>query len=103
MSTIEQRVMANVGMIYIARQFVSVSALKFYAVVVAGFSLWQLTWIHRVLENWQQVGFSGTWSFITYALLHTSLPVQLALVILVGMGAWLLRDLMRPVRLRPAF
>lgn len=96
--------MANVGVIYTARQFVSASALKLYASAVAVVALVQLTWVHRVFENWSQVGLAGTWQYMSYALLHTSLPVQLALALLVVMGAGLVRDLVKPTQtLRHAF
>ncbi len=87
--------MASVGVIYGARKLLSATALKVYALAVAGYALVQLTWVHRVFENWANVGIGGTWEFATYALLHTNLPVQIALGILAVLGLSLLRDMVR--------
>ncbi len=104
MSKIEQQVMASVGVIYTVRQFVSASAIKLYALVVAAIALVQLTWVHMVFANWSQVGFAGTFNFLTYAILHTHPAVQLTVIVLVVAGVSLARDLMRPVRIaRHAF
>ncbi len=87
--------MASVGVIYAARTLLSATALKLYAFAVAAFALVQMTWVHRVFENWAQVGLAGTWQFVSYAVLHTHLPVQVALVVLAVLGLSLLRDAVR--------
>ena len=87
--------MASVGVIYIGRTLTSMTALKLYAFVVAAYALVQFTWVHKVLANWAGVGLAGTWDFVTYAVLHTHLPVQVALVVLTILGLSLLRDAVR--------
>lgn len=104
MSTIEQKVMANVGVIYTARQFVSAAAIKLYMLIATAIVLVQLTWVHKVFANWANVGLGRTFQFFSYAILHTHLSVQLTLVVLAVVGVSLARDLLRPVRLpRHAF
>lgn len=97
-SKIEQKVMGNVAAIHTARQFVSASAIKLYILLGSLFALVQLTWVHRVFANWAQVGFKGTFEFLSYALLHTSPTVQITLAVVLVAGILLVRDLMRPVR-----
>lgn len=94
-SDIERQVMASVGVIYAGRQLLSAAAIKLYVCAAAAWGLVQLVWVHRVFENWQQVGLGGTWRFLTYALLHTSLPVQLTLLVLAVAAVSLVRDLFR--------
>lgn len=94
-STIEQQVMASVGVIYAGRQLLGMTALKLYALVVAVYALVQFTWVHKVLANWAGVGLAGTWQFVTYAVMHTHLPVQITLVVLAVVGLSLLRDAVR--------
>ena len=94
-SAIEQRVMASVGVIYTARQLVSTMALKLYVLVAGLYALVQLTWVHRVFQNWQTVGLSHTWQFASYAVLHTQLAVQLTLAVIAVAGLWFMADLTR--------
>jgi hypothetical protein len=91
----EQRVMASVATLYAARQLMSLSAFKVYALVASGIALWQFTWVHKVLGNWAHVGLSGTWSYLSFAILHTHLPVQIALAVAVAAGVSLLVDAIR--------
>src|SRR3990167_6854438 len=95
MTTIEKRVMASVGIIYAAYVLVSGTALKVYALVLSGWTLVQLTWVHKVFENWAHVGLSGTFQFVTYAVMHTHLAVQLTLAVLLVAGVMLARDMVR--------
>ena len=95
-SKIEQQVMASVGVVYTARRLVSASAFKLYATVASALALWQLVWVHRVFENWSQVGVQGSAQFVWSAILHAHLPVQLALLVAIFAGVSLVRDLMRP-------
>lgn len=99
-SNIERQVMASVGVVYAARQLVSATALKLYVLAVAAYALLQLVWVHKVFENWAHVGLSGTWNFVSYAVLHTNLPVQIALILMAVMGLSLMRDAIRTL-LRP--
>jgi hypothetical protein len=97
-ATIEQQVMANVGVIYTARQFVGVPAIKLYVLFAGLIALVQLTWVHKVFANWAAVGFDGSLQFVSYALLHTHPAVQVTLAALAVVGISLLRDLVRPTR-----
>mgnify|MGYP001609837395 FL=1 len=92
-SKIEQQVMAGVGVIYAVRQLISATALKLYICAASLYGLVQLVWVHRVFENWTNVGLSGTAQFITSAVLNTHLPVQLTLLVLMFAGVSLLLDL----------
>jgi len=94
-SKIEQQVMASVGIIYLGRSLMSATALKLYVFVAAAYTLVQLTWVHKVFANWAHVGLGGTWQFVTYAILHTHLPVQVALMVLAVAGILLVRDAVR--------
>ncbi len=94
-SKIEQQVMAGVGVIYTVRTLTNATALKLYSFVAASYVLVQLTWVHKVFANWAHVGLSGTGQFVTYAVLHTHLPVQLTLVVLAVISISLLRDAVR--------
>ncbi len=97
MTKIEQRVMASVGIIYAAYLLVGGTALKVYALVLSGWTLVQLTWVHKVFENWAHVGLSGTFQFVTYAVMYTHLAVQLTLAVLLVAGILLARDFTRSV------
>ncbi len=94
-SKIEQQVMAGVGVIYAVRQLLSATALKLYICAASLYGLVQLVWVHRVFENWTNVGLSGTAQFVTSAVLNTHLPVQLTLLVLMFAGISLLVDMMR--------
>ena len=94
-SKIETQVMASVGVLYAARQVASVTALKLYVCAASLYGLVQLVWVHRVFENWANVGLEGTFTFLADALLTTSLPVQLTLLVLAVAGLSLARDMAR--------
>lgn len=94
-SRIEQQVMAGVGVIWGAKLLASATALKLYVLAVTGWALVQLTWVHMVFQNWAHVGAAGTWTFVTYAVLHTQFAVQLTLAAIAVAGLWLLADLTR--------
>ncbi len=87
--------MAGVGIIYAVRQLISATALKLYICAASLYGLVQLVWVHRVFENWANVGVQGTVQFMTSAVLNTHLPVQLTLLVLAIAGVSLLRDLVR--------
>jgi len=87
--------MASVGVIYATRQLISATALKLYVFAVAVYALVQLTWVHKVFANWAHVGLAGSWQFVTYALLHTHLAVQVTLVVLAVAGLSLIADAIR--------
>ena len=87
--------MASVGVIYAARQLISATALKLYAFAAAVYALVQLTWVHKVFANWAHVGLAGSWQFVTYAVLHTHLAVQVTLLVLAVAGLSLIADAIR--------
>jgi hypothetical protein len=94
-SKIEQQVMAGVGVVYAARQLVSTTALKLYVCVLSLYGIGRLVWVSHVFDNWSRVGLDGTFQFVTSAVLHTHLPVQIALLVLAIAAAGLIRDLAR--------
>lgn len=96
-SKIEQQVMASVGVIYVARQLVSRTALKLYVCVATLWGIGQLVWVARVFENLSHVGINGFVHFVTVALLNTDILVQAALVIGAIAFVSLLTDLVKPV------
>ncbi len=99
MATIEQRVMASVGVIYTARQFVSAAALKLYACAVAALALWQLTWVHYVFANfYESAGHGGAAQFVLSAFTHTHAATLAALLVLIFAGVSLTRDLLKPTQ-----
>jgi hypothetical protein len=85
-SRIEQKVMAGVAVVYAGRLLLSRLALELYVLAASGVALWQFTWVHRVFENWAHVGLSGTWGYVTYAVVHTHLPTQMALAAAAAAG-----------------
>lgn len=87
--------MASVAVIHAARLAASRIALECYALALAAVALWQLTWVHKVFANWAQVGLSGTWKFLSYAVLHTHLAVQLSLLVVAVAGIALVADALR--------
>ncbi len=94
-SKIEQKVMASVGTIYTARQLVSATALKLYVCAISLYGIARLVWVSRVWDNLAQVGWGNALNFVSYAFMHTHLPVQIALVALIVAGIGLLVDLVR--------
>jgi hypothetical protein len=87
--------MASVGTVYAVRQLRSLTAFKVYALLASGVALWKFTWVHKVLGNWAQVGLSGTWNYLSYAVMHTHLPVQVALAVAAVAGISLVVDAIR--------
>jgi microsomal dipeptidase-like Zn-dependent dipeptidase len=94
-SKIEKQVMASVGIIYTGRKLLGATALKVYGLTTVGYVLVQLIWVHKIFENWAHVGLAGTWQFLTYAVFHTHLSVQIALGVFAVLGLSLLRDALR--------
>ena len=83
-TTIEQRVMANVGVIYSARKVFSATALKAYILVLSALVLWKLVWITKVMQNFAIVeknGIAAVGNYMVYAVVHTHPVVQLTLAI----------------------
>ncbi len=94
-SKIEQQVMASVGVIYSARQLASVTALKLYICVLSLIGLAKLVWVARVWENFSSAGWGNAFNFTSYAVLHTHLPVQIALAAFVVAGVWFAADILK--------
>ena len=94
--------MASVGVVYAARQLVNATALKLYACAFSLYGLVQLVWVHRVFENWAQVGLQGSAQFVTSAVLNTHLSVQVVLMVFAVAGVSLLLDLVRSAAPRSA-
>ncbi len=94
-SRIESQVMASVGTIYIARQLVSATALKLYICALSVVGLWKLVWVHRVFENFSQVGIGNAGNFIYAALINAGVVVLVVLAVLVVAGVSLIIDFVR--------
>ena len=83
-SNIERQVMASVGVIHTARRMFSRTALKVYTLVASVYTLGILVWVSRVGENLAQVmngGVLAVGDYVLYAVTHTSVAVQVVLVV----------------------
>jgi hypothetical protein len=83
-STIERQVMASVGVIHTVRRLVSFTALKVYALVASVYAFGALVWVAQVQNNLLHVANQGVLAvgnFVLYAVMHTSIAVQLVLVV----------------------
>lgn len=103
-STIEQRVMASVGAIYLLRRVTGWRALKVYALLASSIALWQLVWVHKVFDNFFAVEKKGTGAIANYALealMHTQVAVQLTLLVATITCVSLVLDTMRTQKTRP--
>jgi len=84
MSKIEERVMANITLIYAARILKSATALKLYALIGSAVGLVALVSISNVVANFVNAAEGGVGSmavFTVSAVLGTTLVVQLALAV----------------------
>jgi hypothetical protein len=105
-SKIEQQVMASVGVIYTARMLTNATALKVYALVLSVWGIGRLVWVSKVLSNFWAVeknGIGSVSNYLLYAVEHTHLTVQLALLVaavaFVGLVVDAARSLSTPSRL----
>lgn len=106
MSKIEQQVLASVGVIHAARRAVSATALKLYALAASVYALGILVWVSKVEENLLNVmngGILAVGNYALFAVTHTSVAVQAALVVAALALASLAADVSRSVMRRPAF
>jgi hypothetical protein len=94
-SRIEQNVMASVAAIHTGRVLTGTTALKLYISILALWSLGQLVFVQRVVENFKAVGLDGAFNFFLTALTHTDLWVQLMLAAFVIAAVLLVRDIAR--------
>jgi hypothetical protein len=102
---IEQQVMASVGVIHTVRRATSATALKVYALVASVYALGALVWVSRIGENLAQVmqgGVLAVGNFVLYAALHTTIAVQLVLVVAIVALASLAVDAVRALTPRNA-
>lgn len=97
-STIERQVMASVGTIYAARQLTSLTALKVYALILSLWGIGRLVWVSKIFANFMQVEKSGAGAitnYTLYAVEHTHLAVQLALLVAIVAAVSLALDAVR--------
>lgn len=83
-SNIEQRVMANVSLIYAGRILLSNTALKLYALVLSVIGIATFVSVSNVISNFvnsSQAGAGGMFFFTVSAVLGTTLVVQVALAV----------------------
>lgn len=88
MSTIEQKVMASVGVIYTWRRLTSAAALRAYVLMLCAGGIAALVSVSNVLQNFIASLESGridhVATFIYVAVTSTALPVQLALTVAIA-------------------
>lgn len=90
--------MASVGVIYTARSLVGPVALKLYVLALSLWSIARLVWVSKVFDNFSAVSKGGVESIATFSLFavtHTTLFVQLALIVAMGAVVGLCVDLVR--------
>jgi hypothetical protein len=83
-SKIEQRVMANVGAVYTARALTGATALKVYVLILSLWTVGRLVWVSRVLDNFVAIeknGIGAAFNYALYAIGHTHVGVQVALLL----------------------
>jgi hypothetical protein len=103
-TTIEERVMANVSVIYMARKVFGTTALKLYVLAIAAVALWKLVWVTRIEQNFLQVMHGGAvaaGNYAVYAVLHTHPVVQLTLAVAAVAFVMLVADLVRAAASTP--
>ena len=99
-SNIEQRVMANVGVIYTTRKVFGPTMLKAYVLVLSALALWRLVWVTRIEQNFANVMHGGAVAvskYAVYAFLHTHLAVQITVAVAAVAFVMLLADLLRSI------
>jgi hypothetical protein len=97
-TNIEQRVMANVGVIYGTRKAFGATALKAYVLVLSALALWKLVWVTKVMQNFATVeknGIAALGNYALYAVVHTHPVVQLTLAVAAVAFVMLFADLFR--------
>lgn len=99
-SKIESQVMASVGAIYAARRLVSATAFKLYALAASVYALGVLVWVSKIEENLLHIANGGVLAvgnFVLYAAVHTSIAVQLVLLVAMIALVSLAADIVRSV------
>ncbi len=105
-STIEQQVMASVGVIYWAKALVSATAVKAYALVASVYALGALVWVAHIEENFLQVmngGVLAVGNFALSAVSNTSMAVQAVLLVAIFAMGSLALDLAKTVSTRSRY
>lgn len=90
--------MASVGVIYTARSLVGPVALKIYLLALSLWSIGRLVWVSKVFDNFGTVSKGGLESIATFSLVavtHTTVVVQLALVVTMATLVGLCIDMVR--------
>lgn len=106
MSTIEQKVMASVGVIYTARRLASMTALKVYALALSCVGLVAFVSVSNVLHNFVDAMSGGVGKVFSYsfvAVTSTTLPVQAVLMVGVLALLSLAADMARSLKEQKAF
>ena len=92
--------MASVAVIYAVRKLTSRTALEFYALAVSFVGIFMFVSVPHVAQNFSLIashGLSGISTFVLSAVTHTSIMVQLTLLLGIGAVGLLLVDLVRSV------
>jgi hypothetical protein len=103
---IEQRVMANVGVIYSTRKVFSTTALKAYVLVLSALALWRLVWVTKVMQNFAIVeknGIAAVGNYVVSAVVHTHPIVQVTLAVAAIAFILLFADLFRATSTKQQF
>lgn len=98
MSKIEERVMAGVAMVYVARRLMSRTALECYALFLSAFCLTLFVSLPHVEHNFLVVergGLPSTATYLVSAVLNTRVAVQAVLLLGVVAVALLVWDAAR--------
>lgn len=101
MSNLEQRIMANVAMIYTARKLVGKTALKCYVLLACFAGIAFFVSLPHVAHNFGDVAHGGVGSialFILTAVLSTTILVQIALLLSAAAFVSLITDYLRGTR-----
>ncbi|MDE2213115.1 MAG: hypothetical protein KGJ34_01090 [Patescibacteria group bacterium] len=101
MSTIEQRTMATVRLIYFGRLLMSRTALESYFLALSLLGIASFVSVPHVLQNLSQVGVGGSALFLTTAIAKTKLLVQGALFIAAVAFLALLMDICKALQRIP--
>jgi hypothetical protein len=102
MSNLEQKVMANVGLIYTIRKMGGRTALKLYVMILSIIGIVFFVSVPHVVENFSLVAHGGVGSIATFvlaAVLGTTVAVQIALILSAAALASLIADYVRTSRL----
>lgn len=82
---------------YLARQALSGTALRLYALVVLAMGLLRTVSIGDVIANMPAQGLLALYDFVAAAALHTEFAVQFMLMGVTVVGLWLTRDVVRSI------